>query len=57
MNILDATKNQIEFEEYFEACCAESRKLGYVHPAVFRIDIEECYEEGKSVQQCVEGVF
>jgi hypothetical protein len=57
MNILEATKHQVEFEEYFEACCAESRKLGYVHPAVFRIDIEECYDFGCSVQQCVEEVF
>ena len=57
MDHLDYTKNQIEFQEYFEHVLLESRKLGYVHPQVFRIDIEECYEEMKSVQECVEEVF
>lgn len=57
MNYLDYTKNQIEFEEYFENVVLESRKLGFTHPQIFRIDIEACYEDLKSVQQCLDEVF
>lgn len=57
MDNLDLTKNQISFDEYITLVIAESRKLGYVHPQVFYFDIEECYNEGCSVQICLDIVF
>ena len=54
-----AKQNEDSFESYYQAVKIEAMGLGYkpVQIAVFYSNIEECYEDGKTIEQCVEEVF
>lgn len=49
----------IKFQDYYKAVEAEAKLLGYnPHQVkIFHLDIMMCYDEGKSVQECLEIVF
>ena len=49
----------MDFEEYLNEVVTEARKLGYDKQAVmcFKYDIQESYEDGKKIQECVDEHF
>jgi hypothetical protein len=49
----------MEFREYFALVAKNAMAIGYTLKQVniFKFDIQECWEQGKTVDQCVGTVF
>lgn len=49
----------MNFSEYYWAVAAEAVKLGYTisQIGIFKSNIEDCFNDGKSIETCLEEVF
>lgn len=49
----------LNFNEYYWAVAAEAIKLGYssTQIGIFRSDIEDCFNDEKSLEECLNEVF